>query len=106
MVAPPTIKKGQPPLTISGKPGAVFIGGEFCPYCAAERWALIMAFCKFGTFTNLKETTSSPWDTDPSTATFSFYGATYSSPYLTFDTSEHESNDTSPGWVRERLCSR
>jgi hypothetical protein len=94
MVAPPTIKKGQPALTIAGKPGAVFIGGEFCPYCAAERWALVMAFSKFGTFSGLKETTSSPWDTDPATATFSFYGSTYQSPYVTFDTSEHESNDT------------
>jgi hypothetical protein len=94
VVSPPTFKGGQPPLTIAGKPGAVFIGGEFCPYCAAERWAIVMAFSKFGTFSNLKETTSSPWDTDPATATFSFYGATYSSPYITFDFSEHVSNDT------------
>jgi hypothetical protein len=94
MVAPPTIKKGQPALTINGKPGAVFIGGEFCPYCAAERWALVNAFSRFGAFTGLKETTSSPWDTDPSTATFSFYGSSYQSNYVTFDTSEHESNDT------------
>jgi hypothetical protein len=93
-VAVPTVKTGQPPLTIDGKPGAVFIGGEFCPLCAAERWAMVMAFSRFGTFTNLQETTSSPWDSDPATATFSFYGASYSSPYLTFATSEHESNDS------------
>ena len=93
-VAAPTYKKGQPPLTIDGKPGAVFIGGEFCPYCAAERWAIIMAFSKFGTFSGLQETTSSPWDTDPSTPTFTFVNTTYTSPYITFDTSEHESNDT------------
>lgn len=92
-VAVPTYKPGQPKLTIDGKPGAVFIGAEFCPYCAAERWAIIMAFSKFGTFTGLQQTTSSPWDTDPSTPTFSFVDASYSSPYLTFDTSEHESND-------------
>lgn len=102
-VAVPTVKKGQPPLTIAGKPGAVFIGGEFCPYCAAERWAMIMAFSKFGTFSNLKETTSSPWDADPSTATFSFYGSSYSSPYLTFDASEHESNDTTGLGTRTTL---
>jgi len=94
-VAPLTVKTGQTPLMIGGKPGAVFIGGEFCPLCAAERWAIVMAFSKFGTFTGLKQTTSSPWDSDPATSTFSFYGATYSSPYITFDTSEHESNDTS-----------
>ncbi len=93
VVVPPTVKKGQPPLTISGKPGAVFIGGEFCPYCAAERWSIIMAFSKFGTFNNLQETTSSPWDTDPSTPTFSFYGSTYTSAYITLNAVEHNSND-------------
>jgi hypothetical protein len=92
-VVPPTVKSGQPPLTINGKPGAIFIGGEFCPFCAAERWAIIMAFSKFGTFSNLKETTSSPWDTDPSTPTFSFYGSSYTSPYITLDAVEHASND-------------
>jgi hypothetical protein len=93
-VAPPSVQTGQPPLEIDGKPAAIFIGGEFCPYCAAERWAIVMAFSRFGTFNDLSETTSSPWDTDPSTPTFSFYGATYTSPLLTLATSEHESNDT------------
>jgi len=102
-VAVPAIKKGQPALTIDGKPGAIFIGGEFCPLCGAERWAVVMAFGKFGTFSNLKETTSSPWDSDPSTATFSFYGSSYSSNYLTFDTSEHESNDTTGLGTRTTL---
>jgi hypothetical protein len=94
VVNPPTYKPGQPKLTIGGKPGAVFIGAEFCPYCAAERWSIIMAFSKFGTFTGLQETTSSPWDTDPSTPTFTFVDAKYTSPYITFAFSEHESNDT------------
>jgi len=103
LVVPPTIKQGQPKLTIEGRPGVVFIAGEFCPFCAAERWPIIMAFGKFGSFSNLKETTSSPWDTDPDTATFSFYGASYSSPYLTFDTSEHESNDSNGIGTRKLL---
>jgi hypothetical protein len=94
LVAPPTVKTGQPPLTIDGKPAAVFVGAEFCPLCAAERWAIIMAFGKFGTFSNLQQTTSSPWDSYPDTPTFSFYGATYTSPYITLDTTEHESNDS------------
>jgi hypothetical protein len=93
-VVAPDVKTGQPALTIGGLPGAVFIGGEFCPYCAAERWAIIMAFGRFGTFSGLSEITSSPWDVDPSTATFSFYGATYTSPVVTLDTVENESNDT------------
>jgi hypothetical protein len=94
-VSPPTGKPpGQPPLTIHGKPGAVSIGGEFCPFCAAERWSIIMAFSKFGTFSNLSETYSSPWDTDPSTPTFTFRGASYSSPYINLDAVEYDGNDT------------
>jgi hypothetical protein len=102
-VVPPTVKKGQPALTIDGFPGAIFIGGEFCPYCAAERWAIVMAFSRFGTFSNLAETASSPWDTFPSTPTFSFYGSTYSSRFLTLDTDEDESNDTSAAGNRSVL---
>jgi hypothetical protein len=102
-VAVPAVKTGQPKLTIGGKPAAVFIGAEFCPYCAAERWSMIMAFSKFGTFSNLQETTSSPWDTYPSTATFSFLGATYTSNYLTAQFVEHESNDTSSAGGRATL---
>lgn len=27
-----------PPLVSGGKPSVVYIGAEYCPYCAAERW--------------------------------------------------------------------
>jgi hypothetical protein len=94
VVAPPTVMTGQPALTIDGQPGAVFISGEFCPYCAAERWAMVMAFGRFGSFSNLSETVSSPWDIDPSTPTFSFYGASYTSSDITLDVVEHTGNDT------------
>jgi len=103
MVAPPIVRTGQPPLSDGGKPTAVFIGGEFCPYCAAERWAIVMAFSRFGTFSHLSETTSSPWDTDPSTATFSFFGSSYDSPVIVLDTNEHESNDTDGVGTRKVL---
>jgi hypothetical protein len=100
-VAPPSVLKGQEPLTLDGKPGAIFIGAEFCPYCAAERWAVVMAFSRFGTFSGLKETASSAWDYAPSTATFSFYDASYSSNLLTFEPVEAAGNDTSgPGTSR------
>jgi hypothetical protein len=93
-VNPPTVLTGQSLLVLDGKPGALFIGAEFCPYCAAERWAVVMAFSKFGTFSDLKETTSSPWDYAPSTATFSFYGASYLSNLITLETVEAMGNDT------------
>ncbi|HXW35994.1 MAG TPA: DUF929 family protein, partial [Acidimicrobiales bacterium] len=50
-------KSGQPPLTIAGKPGAVFVGGLFCPLCGADRWAMVTAFSRFGTFDGLQQTT-------------------------------------------------
>ncbi len=95
-VQPPRYNGGQPPLTDpdGGKPVVLFIGAEFCPFCAAERWAIIMALSRFGTFSNLHETTSSPWDSDPSTPTFTFYKSSYTSAYLDFQAVENESNDT------------
>jgi hypothetical protein len=93
-VQPPHYDGGQPALTASGgKPVVLYIGGEFCPLCAAERWALIMALSRFGTFSNLHETTSSPWDSDPSTPTFTFYGSRYTSPHLELQAVENETND-------------
>lgn len=103
LVSPPTLEKHQPALKIDGKPGAFGVFAEFCPYCGAERWPTILAFSKFGTFTGLKETTSSPWDTDPDTPTFSFYGSHYKSNYLTFQPVENESNDTNGLGTRKPL---
>ncbi len=84
---------GTTPLkNAAGKPLMLYIGGEFCPYCAAERWPTVIALSRFGTFSNLGATHSSSSDVYPSTATFSFHGATYSSPYLALDASEIYSN--------------
>src|ERR1700749_1723784 len=73
---------GQPPLTANGKPEVVYMGGEFCPYCAAERWALTAALGRFGTFTGLNLIHSSPTDVYPSTPTISFHGFGYTSKFL------------------------
>jgi hypothetical protein len=40
-------------LTSGGKPEVLYMGAEYCPYCAAERWALIVALSRFGTFSGL-----------------------------------------------------
>jgi len=81
-----------PALTQNGKPLVQFVGAEYCPYCAAERWGLVIALSRFGTFSGLKTTASSPSDLDANTPTFSFHGATYTSPYLAFDGVEINSN--------------
>jgi hypothetical protein len=62
----------------------LYIGAEWCPYCAAERWAMAVALSRFGTFSPLKGIHSSSSDVYPSTATLTFYRSTYTSNYLVF----------------------
>jgi hypothetical protein len=80
------------PLTKDGKPLVVYVGAEYCPYCAAERWAIVSALSRFGTFHDLGVTHSSSVDVDPNTPTFSFHGARYTSRYLSLDAVETYTN--------------
>ena len=66
----------------NGKPILVYVGAEYCMYCAAQRWALIMALMRFGNFTNLEYMHSSVSDGDY--ATFTFVNSTYHSNYVVF----------------------
>jgi hypothetical protein len=75
-----------------GKPLITYIGAEYCPFCAAERWALAVALSRFGTFENLSGTHSSDSDEFPDTQTLSFYGSTYSSSYVDFQAVEEATN--------------
>jgi Domain of unknown function (DUF929) len=85
---PARLPNGTPAVTIDGKPTVVYIGAEYCPFCAAERWPMVVALSRFGTFSNLGTTTSSSSDVHPNTPTFTFHGASYTSPYLTFSHAE------------------
>ena len=83
--------KGPPPILVglTGKPEFLYIGAEYCPYCAAERWGAVVALSRFGTFNKLYQTTSSSTDAYPSTPTFTFYtgrygGSFYTSKYIDF----------------------
>jgi len=92
-VAKPTVLSGQPAMTIDGKtPAMLYYGAEYCPYCAAERWAMAAALARFGTWSNLQVTASSHTDVDATTHTFSFHGATLDSPYITFKSIEQYTN--------------
>lgn len=91
-VKAPVAIKGQPTLTSNGKPEVFYMGGEFCPYCAAERWAMVTAFSRFGTLSGLKTMESSATDVDPSTQTFSFVDAHLTSSDITLTTREYYSN--------------
>ncbi|KJF18925.1 MULTISPECIES: DUF929 family protein [Acidithrix] len=84
-------------LTSNSKPVVLYMGADYCPYCAAQRWPLIIALSKFGTFKNLHTTSSSSTDVYPNTQTFSFYGSSYSSPYINFQSVEMQTNIPSNG---------
>src|SRR5215469_1962741 len=79
-----------PALASGGKPQMLYIGAEWCPYCAAERWAMAVALSRFGIFTPLKGVHSSAADVYPNTATLTFYGSTYTSHYLVFTPVENQ----------------
>jgi len=66
------------------KPTILYIGADYCPFCAATRWALIIALSRFGKFYKLHFMTSSPTDYSPNTPTFTFYKSSYSRPYINF----------------------
>ncbi len=89
IVAPVHIKK-QPALSENGKPEVLYLGAEFCPFCAAERWSLAIALLRFGTFKGLGTIASSPTDIYPSTATLDFFGSVFTSPYVNFSEVEVE----------------
>ena len=84
----------NPALTADGKPELLFIGAEFCPHCAAERWAVYTALSKFGTFSPEPGRIHSAVD-DGDVPTLTFYGTTYTSPYLTFTPVEVYTNKPS-----------
>ncbi len=77
-------------------PEVFYLGAEYCPYCAAERWPMIIALSRFGTFSGLKTTTSSSSDVYPNTPTFTFHGATYTSQYVDFVSVETTDRDRNP----------
>lgn len=77
----------QNPTTLTGaggKPEVLYMGGEYCPYCAADRWVMLTALSRFGTFSGVKSMFSSSSDIYPNTPTFTFVNAKFSSQYVDF----------------------
>jgi hypothetical protein len=92
----PAKLQGGTALTQDGKPKVLYIGAEYCPFCAMERWALIGALSRFGTFTGVTETTSSSTDVHPDTPTFSFKDAKFTSDTVAFQAVETQDRDGKP----------
>lgn len=95
--------KGGPPTLAgpTGKPEFLYIGANYCPFCAAQRWPVTVALSRFGSFSKLDETTSSATDYAPNTPTFTFYQSVYTSQYIDFVSVEETTNqpDGNGGYV-------
>jgi len=86
------------PMLVGGSPSdkttpvVLYIGAEYCPYCAVLRWPLVVALDRFGTFSGLELSTSSATDVYPNTPTFTMVHAAYRSPYVVLQTVELQTN--------------
>jgi hypothetical protein len=69
---PLPVNESLPELTQDGKPLLVFIGAQGCPFCALQRWAIIIALSQFGNFSKLYLDRSATIDGNIPTFTFNF----------------------------------
>jgi hypothetical protein len=69
-----------------------FYGAEFAPYAAVQRWPLIMALSRFGTFNQLGLMQSSGTTAFANLSTFTFWNVQYSSKYLILESVERYSS--------------
>jgi len=100
----PTPLAGQPILQADGRPEVLYVGSEFCPFCASQRWPLIVALSRFGRFTGLDNMQSAQESVFPGLQTFSFVGSSYTSRYLTFEPVELYSTQTTPRGAFARIA--
>ena len=103
VTAKPITLNGGTPLTSGGKPEMLYMGAEYCPFCAAERWSMVVALSRFGTFSGLATTRSASKngagqsEVYPNTPTWTFAKTSYTSKYLTFTPVETQTNVPDPG---------
>ncbi len=76
-------------VSARGRPNLLYVGAEGCPYCAAERWPLIVALSRFGHWTGLDLMRSAANDRQyRNIPTFSFLHSTFRSRYIAVTTKE------------------
>jgi thiol-disulfide isomerase/thioredoxin len=81
----------------NGKLFVFFLGAEYCPYCAAQRWAIVRSLQKFGQWDGLKQTISAARD-EPflNLPTYDFTNANYTSPHIEFLSREIQDREFRP----------
>jgi hypothetical protein len=81
-----TVNNGAP------EPVVFFYGAEFAPYAAAERWPLVLALSRFGTFRRLGVVQSSTTTAFADISTFTFHDTYYTSKYVILEPVERYSS--------------
>jgi len=91
------VEISKEPMRRSGKLFVLFVGAEHCPFCAAERWAIVRALQKFGQWSDLKQTMSAARD-EPflNLPTYDFTEATYTSSHIEFVARELKNREFKP----------
>src|SRR5208282_1469894 len=80
-----------------GKLLVFFMGAEYCPHCAAERWAIVRALQKFGQWSELNQTTSAARkEKFLNLPTYDFTEATYTSLHVEFVARETKDREFKP----------
>lgn len=102
-LTPPAIRHDLGPLSSQGRTEVLSVCTEFSAFCAAERWPLVVALSRFGRFTALADSTSTPAAAFPSLVTFTFHDSLYISRYVTLVGIERFSNQTGANGAFEPL---
>lgn len=91
------VEVSKEPMKRDGKLFVFFMGAWHCPYCAAERWAIVRALQKFGQWTGLKQTMSAARD-EPflNLPTYDLTEATYASSHIEFVARETKDREFKP----------
>jgi hypothetical protein len=80
-----------------GKLFVFFMGAEYSPYCAAERWAIVRALQKFGQWSGLNQTMSAAREEQfLNLPTYDFSEATYTSTHIEFVSRETKDREFKP----------
>jgi hypothetical protein len=74
------------------RPVVFFYGAEFAPYAAAQRWPVVLALTRFGTFNQLGLMQSSMTSAFPDLSTFTFWHVGYKSRWIALQSVERYSS--------------
>jgi hypothetical protein len=91
------VEVSKEPTRHEGKLFVFFMGAEYDPYSAAERWAVVRGLQKFGQWNGLKQTMSAARD-EPflNLPTYDFTEATYTSAHIEFVARELKDREFKP----------